>query len=249
MTNEAERIREEVRRFYADKAEKQAGRGSCCEPQDCGCESGSAEGTRSEIPSDIAGFSLGCGDPITAAELQPGETVLDLGSGGGLDCFLAAQIVGPQGNVIGTDMTDAMIERATRAAEKFGYRNVEFRRGLIEDIPVDDQSVDVVISNCVINLSPDKPAVLRDTFRVLRPGGRFVVADIVTRGEMLARYREQTDSWASCVAGAPPIDEYKEHLALAGFVDIDLQSVDGVPLDEIDPGTPFSALVKARKPS
>ncbi|MGD8813583.1 MAG: arsenite methyltransferase [Anaerolineales bacterium] len=247
MTNEADRIREEVRQFYAKKAEKQVGEGSCCEPQGCGC--GSGESTRSEIPSDVTGFSLGCGDPITAAELQPGETVLDLGSGGGLDCFLAAQIVGPQGFVIGTDMTEGMIERAKQSAASLGFDNVDFRRGLIEDIPADDQSVDVVISNCVINLSPDKPAVLRDAFRVLRPGGRFVVADIVTPGEMLAQYREQTDSWASCVAGAPPIDIYREQLAQAGFMDIDLQSVDGIPLDMIAPGTPFSALVRAHKPS
>ena len=247
MTDEADRIREKVRRFYAEKAEKQGNKGSCCEPQDCGCRS--RGGVELEVPSDVASYSLGCGDPITAAELQPGETVLDLGSGGGLDCFLAAQIVGPQGFVIGTDMTEEMIERATQAAARLGFDNVEFRRGLIEDIPAEDQSVDVVISNCVINLSPDKPAVLRDVFRVLRLGGRFVVSDIVTRGEMQGHFRQKVDSWASCVAGALPIETYKEQLTLAGFVDIDFQSVDGKPLIEIAPGTPFSALVRARKPS
>jgi arsenite methyltransferase len=247
MTDQDERIREEVKRYYSSLAEQQPT--SCCEPTDCNCGSGYPGELMAEIPKEVAGFSLGCGDPISAADLQEGEVVLDLGSGGGLDCFMAAKLVGPEGHVIGVDMTDAMLDHAAEVSAKLGFENVEFRRGLIEEIPAEDQSVDVVISNCVINLSPDKLAVLRAAFRVLRPGGRFVVSDIVTRGEMRAQFREVADSWAACVAGAPTVDEYLETLQSAGFVDAELRSVIDAPLSEIEHGVPFSAMIIARKPS
>jgi SAM-dependent methyltransferase len=247
MTEQSEKIRDEVRRYYAEIAEQQPA--SCCEPTDCGCASDAGSELLAGIPDDVAGFSLGCGDPISAADLQPGEVVLDLGSGGGLDCFMAAKLVGSEGLVIGIDMTDAMLDRATQTAGRLGIENVEFRRGLIEDLPVEDQSVDVIISNCVINLSPDKPAVLTEAFRALRPGGRFVVSDIVTRGEMLPHFRELADSWAGCVAGAPSVKDYLATLQSAGFVNVELNSVNGQPLDAIEGGAPFSAMIKAYKPS
>jgi SAM-dependent methyltransferase len=245
MTEQNEKIRDEVRRYYGDLAEKQGS--SCCEPNDCGCQPSYPRDLLAEIPGDAVGFSLGCGDPISAAGIQRGETVLDLGSGGGLDCFMAAKLVGPEGRVIGVDMTDEMLQRSTQKAADMGLDNVEFRRGLIEEIPADDQSVDVIISNCVINLSPDKPAVLREAYRILRPGGRFVVSDIVTRGEMQARFRELADSWSACVAGAPTVDDYRANLASAGFGDIELEAVDGSPLEAIPSGVPFSAMITARK--
>ncbi len=247
MTEQSEKIRDEVRRFYAEIAEQEPT--SCCEPTDCGCGSDAGNDLLAGIPNDVAGFSLGCGDPISAADLQTGEVVLDLGSGGGLDCFMAAKLVGPEGRVIGIDMTDEMLDRATKNAERLGIENVEFRRGLIEDLPVEDKSVDVIISNCVINLSPDKPAVLNEAFRALRPGGRFVVSDIVTRGEMLPHYRELADSWAGCVAGAPTVDAYIATLQSAGFTNVELNCVAGQPLDAIEDGVPFSAMIKAYKPS
>jgi SAM-dependent methyltransferase len=245
MTKKDEQIREEVRRYYGNLAEQQPT--SCCEPTDCDCGPSYPGDLIADIPKEISGFSLGCGDPISAANLQPGEIVLDLGSGGGLDCFMAAKLVGAEGRVIGIDMTDAMLDHATEISAKMGLENVEFRRGLIEEIPAENQSVDVVISNCVINLSPDKPAVLREAFRVLRPGGRFVVSDIVTRGEMRAQFRELADSWAACVAGAPTVDGYLETLQSAGFVDTALKSVNDVPLSEIGLGVPFSAMITAYK--
>ena len=247
MTEQGEQIREDVRRYYGNLAVKQPA--SCCEPTDCSCGPSYPGGLLTDIPKDVANFSLGCGDPISAADLQPGEIVLDLGSGGGLECFMAAKIVGPEGRVIGVDMTDAMIDRSTATAKKLGFENVEFRYGLIEEIPAEDQSVDVVISNCVINLSTDKLAVLRDAYRILRPGGRFVVSDIVTRGEMRAQFHELLDSWAGCVAGAPTVEDYLEGLKLAGFDNAELKSVDDLPLDEIELGVPFSAMITAYKPS
>ncbi len=247
MPDNAEQLRDEVRRYYGNLAAKQPA--SCCEPTDCTCGPNYPSGLLAEIPTDVTGFSLGCGDPISAADLQPGEIVLDLGSGGGLDCFMAAKLVGPEGRVIGIDMTDVMLERATETAAKLGCENVEFRRGLIEEIPVEDQSVDAVISNCVINLSPDKPAALREAYRVLRSGGRFVVSDIVTRGEMRPNFRELADSWSACIGGAPSVDDYRQTLKLAGFEQIELKSVDDLALEEIDLGVPFSAMITAHKPS
>lgn len=246
MTAQVDKIREDVRRYYAEIAEQQPT--PCCEPADCGCKPSAVSDSLAEIPRDVAEFSLGCGDPISAANLMPGETVLDLGSGGGLDCFIAAKLVGPEGHVIGIDMTEAMLMRATQAAARLGFENVEFRHGLIEALPLEESSVDVVISNCVINLSPDKPAVLREAFRTLRPGGRFVVSDIVTQGEMRPHFREFADSWETCVAGASPVNEYTEILHSTGFVDIEVMPVNEKTLDTIEQGIPFSAMIKAYKP-
>ncbi len=169
------------------------------------------------LPDSVADASLGCGNPIAIAELQPGEVVLDLGSGGGIDCFLAAQRVGPAGRVIGLDMTPDMIKLARRNAKKMGVTNVEFQWGEMEEMPLADASVDVIISNCVINLSPDKDAVFGEAFRVLRPGGRLSVSDIVLHRELPAGIRSHMDSWASCVAGALLETDYLGKLRAAGF--------------------------------
>ena len=178
-----------------------------------------------DLPDEVTGLSLGCGDPITLASLEPGQTVLDLGSGGGIDCFLAARRVGPTGRVIGVDMTPAMLDRARANREKLGADNVEFRLGEIEHLPVPDSSVDVVISNCVINLSPDKPQVLREAHRVLKPGGKLAVSDIVTDGPLPAAIKASLSTWAGCVAGALEVQEYINYLLEVGFEDVELSPV------------------------
>ena len=177
---------------------------SCCGPE--GAASGAtrfySEAELDGLPESVTDISLGCGNPLAISELQPGEVVLDLGSGGGIDCFLAAKQVGPEGKVIGLDMTPDMIKLARRNAKRIGATNVDFRYGEMEEIPLPDGSVDAVISNCVINLSPDKDAVFREVFRVLRPGGRMNVSDIVVDGELPQLIRDSLDAWAGCVAGA-----------------------------------------------
>ncbi len=180
----------------------------------------------SGLPVEVTGLSLGCGDPLALASLQPGQTVLDLGSGGGIDCFLAAAEVGEQGHVIGVDMTEAMLARANANLEKVGATNVEFRRGEIEALPVEDETVDVIISNCVINLSTDKPAVFREAFRVLKPGGRLAVSDMVRLGELTAEERADLVSWSGCIAGAEEVDFYVRQLARAGFTHISIRDRD-----------------------
>jgi SAM-dependent methyltransferase len=175
------------------------------------------------LPDDITSFTLGNGDPVTPANLQPGETVLDLGSGGGLDCFLAARQVGEAGRVIGVDMTPEMLARAAQAAQRLGLKNVEFRQGYLEALPVPDGSIDVVISNCVINLSPDKPQVLREIFRVLKPGGRISISDTVTNRPVSDEQREDMADWCGCTSGALPLAEYETELSRAGFVEIRFQ--------------------------
>jgi SAM-dependent methyltransferase len=171
------------------------------------------------IPAE-ADLGLGCGNPTALAGLRAGETVLDLGSGGGIDCFLAARGVGPAGRVIGVDMTAEMIDRARAAARQGGYKNVEFRLGEIENLPVADASVDAVISNCVINLSPDKGRVFREAFRALKAGGRLLVSDIVLTGELPAGAREDVELWAGCVSGALPEQEYLQLIQEAGFSEV-----------------------------
>jgi arsenite methyltransferase len=203
------------------------------------------------LPVDVTGLSLGCGDPVTIAGLQPGETVLDLGSGGGIDCFLAARQVGETGHVIGVDMTPAMLEKANRNKEQMGLANVEFRQGQIEALPVNDDSVDVIMSNCVINLSPDKAAVFQEAYRVLKPGGRVSISDIVTEGEFSPALRADMGKWAECVTGAVDVDAYTGMMRDAGFADI--RVVDKVDAEDVVPrqeGMPrvFSARITAYKP-
>lgn len=223
-------IKRVVRERYADLARQHAP--SCCAPSGEGCSSccsassaqtGRAERLYSEDELDSVAESipsLGCGNPIALAELTANETVLDLGSGGGLDCFLAARHVGPHGRVIGLDMTPDMLQLARLNAEKLSLENVEFRLGEMEHMPVEADSVDVVISNCVVNLSPDKNAVFREVFRVLKPGGRLCVSDIVTRGELPAHIRDNLEQWACCVGGALDEKDYLEKIRDAGFVQL-----------------------------
>ncbi len=216
-----EDIRSAVRERYAQTARQPAKAGCGC---GCGGTSQSAQlgYERSEleaIPAE-ADLGLGCGNPTAMAGLQPGETVLDLGSGGGIDCFLAARRVGPGGRVIGVDMTPEMLDRARGAARRGGYQNVEFRLGEIENLPVADGAVDAVISNCVINLSPDKGRVFREAFRALKPGGRLLISDIVLAGELPARLRENVELWAGCLAGAIAEPEYLRLIREAGFAQL-----------------------------
>mgnify|MGYP001039323445 CR=1 FL=1 len=174
----------------------------------------------SDLPATVTDVAFGCGNPTAIAALEPGQVVLDLGSGGGIDCFLAAKMVGPTGRVIGVDMTPEMIRLARKNAEKVGATNVEFRLGEIENLPVADESVDVIISNCVINLSPDKPRVFREAFRVLKPGGRLQVSDIVWTRPVPEEIRSDMEKWAGCIAGALLEAEYLDHIRAAGFVDV-----------------------------
>lgn len=204
------------------------------------------------LPVDVTGLSLGCGDPVTIASLLPGETVVDLGSGGGIDCFLAARQVGETGYVIGVDMTPDMLMKANSNKLKMDVQNVEFRKGQIEALPVSDNSVDVVMSNCVINLSPDKAAVFREALRVLKPGGRVSVSDIVTQGDFSPELRADSAKWTECVTGAIDVDEYIGLMRKAGFVSI--RVVDKVDAGDIitrQPGIPrvFSARITANKPA
>src|SRR5437763_1404562 len=175
------------------------------------------------LPTDAVLASLGCGNPTALAELKSGETVLDLGSGGGIDVLLSARRVGPKGKAFGLDMTDEMLALANENKRRAGAENVEFLKGQIERIPLPDNSVDVIISNCVINLSGDKRKVLNEAFRVLKPGGRFAVSDVVTRGEMLPEIRQSILAWVGCIAGALEENDYRSKLAAAGFEKIDIE--------------------------
>jgi SAM-dependent methyltransferase/N-acetylglutamate synthase-like GNAT family acetyltransferase len=227
-------IRAQVREKYGAAAKlAQAGAEANC---GCGCGCGDTEAAADPITSDLydeaetSGLpveavlaSLGCGNPTALAELAPGEVVLDLGSGGGIDVLLSAKRVGPSGRAYGVDMTDEMLELARANQRKSGIENVEFLKGGIEDVPLPDASVDVIISNCVINLSADKSKVLREAYRVLRPGGRFAVSDIVVRGAMPDAVRRNVELWVGCVAGALEEDEYKRLLTEAGFHDVDIE--------------------------
>src|SRR5581483_8186954 len=177
----------------------------------------------SGLPAEAIAASLGCGNPTALLALEPGETVLDLGSGGGIDVLLSARRVGPRGKVYGLDMTDEMLALARENQRKAGATNVEFLKGTIETIPLPDNSVDVIISNCVINLSRDKDAVLREAFRVLRPGGRFAVSDVVVRGDVPAEIRRSMELWVGCIAGALEEGEYAAKLRAAGFADVEVE--------------------------
>jgi SAM-dependent methyltransferase len=241
MTTET--IHEEVRAHYAAAA-IQAAEGSCCSTgnQEIGPELYSAL-DRSELPDAAVMASLGCGNPIAVAELHEGERVLDLGSGGGIDVLLSAKRVGPTGRAIGLDMTDEMLALAQRNAREAGATNVEFVRGHIEDIPLPAESVDVVISNCVINLAADKPAVFREIARVLRPGGRMGVTDIVAEDRLTAEERAERGSYAGCIAGALSVSEFRAGLEAVGLTDVSV-----IPTHEVADGM-LSAIVKATKPA
>ena len=251
-------IRTVVRERYGAIAEKSAAgtqtnccgptqsQSSCCGPTDTADDLSMLsklyeDPDVAELPSEVTDLSLGCGDPVTLASLTPGQTVLDLGSGGGIDCFLAAKKVGPTGKVIGVDMTATMIERARSNKEKLGAENVEFRLGEIEHLPVADNTIDVIISNCVINLSPDKPQVFREAFRALKPGGKLSVSDIVTDGPLPDVIKNSLSAWAGCVAGALDVKDYIGGIEAAGFIDVKLiptywdQEMVDAAVEQLDP--------------
>jgi SAM-dependent methyltransferase len=208
---------------------------NCCEPEATGVANMFYEASKlADLPDTVTGASLGCGNPTAIAGLKPDETVLDLGSGGGIDCFLAAKAVGPTGHVIGVDMTDEMLKLANQNKIKLGVTNVEFRKGEIENIPVEDNTVDIIISNCVINLSPDKGAVFREAFRVLKPGGRFAVSDIVTEGEMPEPLRKSISAWVGCISGALDQEDYLEKMRQVGFVNVTVESRTAYGMEALD---------------
>jgi arsenite methyltransferase len=224
-------LKEIVRGKYGQAATQvQTGRSSCCSSAStlasC-CDPVTSNlydpGQAGEVPEAALQASLGCGNPTALAELKAGETVLDLGSGGGIDVLLSARRVGPAGKAYGLDMTDEMLALAEENRRKSGLTNVEFLKGEIEQIPLPDNSVDVIISNCVINLSGDKDQVLKEAFRVLKPGGRFAVSDVVVRGTVPAAIRKSMELWVGCVAGALSEADYRSKLANAGFVNIDVE--------------------------
>jgi arsenite methyltransferase len=224
-TNSGSEIRDNVREHYASVAE---GRSDCCnDDASCGCNTSEQIGySKEELASVLqdAEMGLGCGTPVVIAHLQPGETVIDLGSGGGIDCFLAAKVVAPTGKVIGVDMTPEMLSKARKNAEKGGYRNVEFRLGEIENLPVADNVADAVISNCVINLSPNKSQVYKEAYRVLKPGGRFAVSDMVSLAPLPERLKNDVASYTGCIAGTVPAQQIETWLGEAGFERIDIQT-------------------------
>jgi len=262
-------VQDAVREKYGEIA-RSVGKTGCCGPSSCGCGDPITSNLYSDsetngLPADAVAVSLGCGNPTALIDLQPGQTVLDLGSGGGIDVLLSAKRVGPAGKVYGLDMTDDMLALARENQRKAGATNVEFLKGTIESVPLPDQSVDVIISNCVINLSVDKDAVLREAFRVLKPGGRFAVSDVVIRGDVPAEVRRSMELWVGCVAGALRDEDYVSKLQAAGFTDAAVEPwrvyrVDdaraflaeaGVDVErvaaEVD-GKVASAFIRARKP-
>lgn len=234
MTTERE-IKETVRERYAESARqvKAADETSCCGSDCCGSET-TADVTSSKLyttdelqklPQEAVAASLGCGNPVAMAELRQGEVVLDLGSGGGIDVLLSARRVGPTGKAYGLDMTDEMLELARENQRQARVTNAEFLKGEMEDLPLPNGSVNVIISNCVINLSPDKDRVLREAYRVLEPGGRIAIADILTRGEMPPALKRDMELWAGCVAGALSEVAYRSKLEAAGFQEVEIESV------------------------
>jgi SAM-dependent methyltransferase len=260
-----------IREKYGSVARSvtEASAAACCDPALRCCDPITknlyTEGEKSVLPDDAVLASLGCGNPTALIDLKPGETVLDLGSGGGIDVLLSARRVGPTGKAYGLDMTDEMLALARENQRQAGAANVEFLKGEIENVPLPDESVDVVISNCVINLSADKSRVLREAFRVLRPGGRFAVSDVVVRGEVPDAVRRSMLLWVGCIAGALEEDDYRAKLLAAGFSDVDLEATRiydiedarvflteaGIAVDEIAPqveGKFLSAFIRATKP-
>jgi SAM-dependent methyltransferase len=269
-------IKEIVKEKYGQAALRvKSGGSSCCSPQKldhgvpCGCDPITSNlydaAQAGQIPEEALLASLGCGNPTVLAQLKPGEVVLDLGSGGGIDVLLSARRVGPTGKAYGLDMTEEMLALANDNKRKSGIDNVEFLKGEIENIPLPNDSVDVIISNCVINLSADKDKVLREAFRVLKPGGRFAVSDVVTRGEILPEIRRSVLAWVGCIAGALEENDYRGKLAAAGFEQIEIEptriyraedarevlSGQGIDVDALAPqvdGKFLSAFIRAVKP-
>ena len=259
-----------VREKYGEVA-RSVGTKGCCGPVACGCgdpissnlyEPGEIAG----IPADAVAASRGCGNPSALVDLEPGQIVLDLGSGGGIDVLLSARRVGPTGKAYGLDLTPEMLALARENQRKAGATNVEFLKGTIEAIPLPDQSVDVIISNCVINLSADKDAVLGEAFRVLKPGGRFAVSDVVVRGSVPPEIRRSLELWVGCVAGALEEHEYKAKLSAAGFEAVDVETwrvyrvedarsflaESGIDVDRLAPqidGKIASAFIRGRRPA
>jgi arsenite methyltransferase len=266
-------IQEAVKQKYGEAAKRIAsGSTACCGGGASlnGCDPITkdlySDTEKDTLPEKAVAASLGCGNPTALAQLQPGEIVLDLGSGGGIDVILSAKRVGPTGKAYGLDMTEEMLALARENQKKAGVTNVEFLKGAIENVPLPDNSVDVIISNCVINLSGDKDRVLAEAFRVLKPGGRFAVSDVVVRGDVLAGIRKSMELWVGCIAGALEENEYREKLARAGFESIDVEATRVYRVDEasefleaagLDPETVgpqidgkfISAFVRAVKPA
>jgi arsenite methyltransferase len=269
-----ENIKEVVKEKYASAAARVASGGSSCcgaaPMDDCGCDPITSKlydpAQAEQIPTEAMLASLGCGNPTALAKLQPGEVVLDLGSGGGIDVLLCAKRVAPGGKAYGLDMTDDMLALARENQKKAGVENVEFLKGEIENIPLPDNTVDVIISNCVINLSGDKDRVLREAFRVLKPGGRLAVSDIVIRGEVPGEVRKSMELWIGCIAGALQEAEYRQKLQAANFESIDVEptriyqaeeareflTAAGLDADTVGPQIKdkfMSAFVRAKKPA
>src|SRR5271165_3350686 len=271
-TSEATSIKEVVKQKYGEAALRVTSGGSSC----CGAAPGTGctdpittnlydASQAGQIPEEALLASLGCGNPTALAQLSAGETVLALGSGGGIDVLLSARRVGPKGKAYGLDMTNEMLALANENKRKAGVTNVEFLKGEIENIPLPDNSVDVIISNCVINLSAGKDKVLREAFRVLKPGGRFAVSDVVTRGEILPEIRQSVLAWVGCIAGALEENEYRSKLGAAGFEQVEIEptriyraedareflSGQGIDVDKLAPqvdGKFLSAFIRAAKP-
>lgn len=267
-------IKTTVKEKYGEAAKRAASGGlaiGCCgSPSDSGCGDPITSNLydvaeQSGLPAEAVAASLGCGNPTALAELKAGEVVLDLGSGGGIDVLLSARRVGPTGKAYGLDMTDEMLALANENKKKAGAENVEFLKGEIEHIPLPDNSVDVIISNCVVNLSGDKPRVIREAFRVLKPGGRFAVSDVVVKGDVPSDIRKSMELWIGCVAGALEEAEFRQLLAGAGFSDVDIEptriykaadaktflaeaGLDRPGLAESIDGRFMSAFVRATKP-
>jgi arsenite methyltransferase len=262
-------LQQAIRDRYAAAAQS-VGATGCCGPTTCGCGDPissnlySAAETEALPPAAVAA-SLGCGNPTALIQLDPGQVILDLGSGGGIDVLLSARRVGPSGKVYGLDMTDEMLALAAENQRKAGVTNVEFLKGTMEAIPLPDESVDVIISNCVVNLSPDKAAVFREALRVLKPGGRFAVSDVVVVGDVPSEIRRSMELWVGCVAGALGDREYADLLTEAGFRDVDVEpwrvyrfedaraflSESGLDVDRLAPqvdGRIASAFIRATKP-
>jgi SAM-dependent methyltransferase len=266
-------LKEVVKEKYGQAALRAKTTGSTC----CGAAPGAScsdpitsdlysESESGLVPDTALSASLGCGNPTALAELRPGETVLDLGSGGGIDVLLSARRVGPEGKAYGLDMTDEMLALAEENKAKSGLTNVEFLRGEIENIPLPDNSVDVIISNCVVNLSGDKDRVLKEAFRVLKPGGRLAISDVVTRGDIPAEIRRSVELWVGCIAGALSEDEFRQKLQKACFTDVEIEPTriyqvedarefltgQGFDVDALAPqvdGKFMSAFVRATKPT